>query len=1161
MDPDKHALVFKDYRSSQFTKADLVALLTLCESEPRITPRACSCSHIVKEPEYDGIVTALIVAYIPVIILLLILLCIICRRRHGAQDKISEQHTEKNSDISPKSPPSAALESNATPVVARESEHTFNTSKFVCTALYDNRIPLMKWFLINSLMLLVNPHNLGINDHRVFIAYLLLCLWTLMRIKKIYSNYQNTQEYILNRYACGAPSFTGPKVRPEVIRSTFMGLIMPSVKPSEEHTHAEAAADRNAAANFIDLLATQLGCNPYFMQRSRADERQQRPGSRKHYWAKDLTASESPENIPDNPLIALVDVDQYLDMPNMLLEHPAPYVLYTFQPEQTARVIGNYSYTFSADNTVHYHVSGGAKYVHKVWNYNVDNIVVSKYDGDLRVYSVAYLVDRRSTSPDHQLIMLTPLGSWYGTHPYDQSLNIEGNELQRLKVNCGNGFNRLVIHTLNGVKVSTSIPMQLACAVIPVTVDDTIASMTRTSKHDISLPQIEATIGMDRTAAAVLLEYHRSKTHSKPDVVYPVPEAVRRYQFEPARYDPDAKPSMIAFMSPIIHGAFCADRCVSNERRCIKGRIEDVRPRTLTLTPFIIKVIKEFVELLIPEKRANKFFPADYDEVRDRQNRPTQRHILENGEYERPNLLTRMFMKAEAYGKITDPRAISTINAPDKRDYSMIIYSFEAVLKSQKWYAFGKSPSDIASRVADICRGACSVANTDFSRFDGHVSNVLRLVEQHALLRAFRTEFHPTIIEKHKSQQHLTGLGKFGNKYQTATARLSGSPETSVFNSLDNAFVAFLALRKTRRNGAYLTPIEAFASLGIYGGDDGLTADIDASTYKHAASMVGQSLTVEPVQRGKLGVKFLARIYGPYVWNGDMNSCCDLPRQLAKIHVTPNMPSNVTPSMKLIEKLRGLSMSDPNTPIVATMCAKATKLVGGPLEADERTTSISSWLSRFDADKQYPNAASEWMHDYALHAIPDFDYKRFYAWLDRCKRLEQMLSPPLCVPVSEPKSTVPVVIEGMIIPYDYRTSDGSSWDEATPKPQIGQKKESKYESIVRSHTEHKHAVSAQQRETRATPAFEHTLHQGDVKTTLHVGSRTASPATRAGLDIQISTTPSNRSRGQVDTREYRPRSVVSIRNQGSCGLEPWEYQDAEVFQNTPPNMVWVPKRR
>jgi len=800
------------------------------------------------------------------------------------------------------------------------------------------------------------------------------------------------------------------------VRNSFNDLPMMVLPPLEGHTHGVAAADRSSASNFIDRLAGMIGRSAYFYQCSNADLRNDRQGSRTWHWSKDCTVQPSEFKLPENPLIAMVDVDHYIDMPTWLVDYHHPTILYTLQPHAVSRVASNYSYTFNSDNEVMYRVSGGGGFTHMVWNYSKDNLLLSLTFMGIPYRTVSYLVDRRQTSPDHELVMLTPTARWGWKGAFLARCWLTGGVLKRLNVVQERGFTRLMSSSLDGVKVSTGQVGSFASATVDAVVDDTIAITARCSDYKLTMPQVMSYVEGKREIAAPLLEFHRAKVLTKPDVVCPVKEAIHQYQFYPHLYDETAKPGMVAFMSPLIHGAYVPDQTVGNEKQAVQGRVTSVRPALLPLSPFLSKVMKEFATLLIPDDAKWQLDPVDDDEVMDRQSRPAQRRILGLAEASLPDRRTSSFVKKEPYANVKDPRMISTINGPDKREYSKFMYSFETVLKRQAWYAFGMTPVRIADRVVEVLARALMATNTDFSRFDGHGSNLMRELERIVILRAFRVQYHSALLELHRSQYNLKAYAKLGTKYETAFARLSGSPETSIFNTLVNAFVAFLALRKTKVDGLFHDAASAWLHLGVYGGDDGLTADVDPKVYESAASMIGQVLTVQPILRFGTGIKFLARVYSPEVWTGCVDSCCDLPRQLSKLHVTVQLPSNVSPQMKLLEKARSFILTDENTPIIGDFVKAVVKIHTSPIEQTEITAQIASWVSYFPKEVQYPNAAADWMMDYALNALPEFEYKRFLEWVGTANTYEKLLSPPMFQAPTQPETKVLVVVGAEVIP-------------------------------------------------------------------------------------------------------------------------------------------------
>jgi hypothetical protein len=202
----------------------------------------------------------------------------------------------------------------------------------------------------------------------------------------------------------------------------------------------------------------------------------------------------------------------------------------------------------------------------------------------------------------------------------------------------------------------------------------------------------------------------------------------------------------------------------------------------------------------------------------------------------------------------------------------------------------------------------------------------------------------------------------------------------------------------------------------MYGGDDGITADVDLAKYTKACADVGQVLTAEAIMRGDRGVSFLSRMYGPDVWEGDPNSCCDIPRQLSKFHLTVKLPPGYSAQDKLREKAMSYSLTDPNTPIIGKLCATAIDVLGVNTKEDPTLAATRSWFAKFDKTVQFPNTADHWMWDYAVEALPTLDVARFEAYISRSNTAAKLLLAPLIVePRHEPKNDAACLINGEIV--------------------------------------------------------------------------------------------------------------------------------------------------
>lgn len=781
-------------------------------------------------------------------------------------------------------------------------------------------------------------------------------------------------------------------------RNALTSVPEPRLTKSRAHSHPESAQSRSKATAMINYIAQEMGVQPFFYQRSRADERNGRLGSRQYYWAKDLTASPSP--LPLKPeLLAIVDVDYYMDMPDFLADYFCPVIMYTLVPSRAAKSQGEYSYTFDVDSSIKYDIAGGAKYSHKLWSYANDT--VTTYRGIFQSRSHVYQVDRRQIDDDHQLILLTPIArfscplmslNWFIHAPALDRLNV----IDVVKVNgVSTPFVRIDRQTEDGRRRSTGKPGMYVCADTEAADDDALALQSQLGKTELTIAQAKVTTQCDATSsAAVLTQYHRAKQPTPPSVVYPIAHSFKSFMFSPDTYDPSTKDSIQAFMAPLALGTYAPKVCQSNDTQAIVGRIEQVRPTDLELTGEMIGYMEEFVKLLVPN--AHLGHPVDHDEVYERQSRPSQRRHLDDAglqggiSSDKP----KSFMKREPYAKPTDPRNITTIPAPNKLMYSTYIYAFSNLMRTTKWYAFGKTPKEIAQRVADICSGAQEIVKTDLSRCDGRISFIFRHLEKMLMLRYFDESYHDQLVEIMRTQFQQRCVTATGYKYDSGDSRLSGSPETADFNSVDNAFMAYITYRRMG-----ISTYEAYMQLGLYGGDDGLTSDINVLLYTKAAAETGQLLEAEVVRRHESGVDFLARMYSSHVWTGALDSMCDFTRQIIKLHVTVTLPSNITPLMKLAEKLRGYKATDSNTPVFSSLVRSYERRYG-PLTKSENPEmrGVAGYYSDYSESDQYPNINVDgWMDDFVATQCPDFDRAKFENWVTLVSHGEaDILSPPLC---------------------------------------------------------------------------------------------------------------------------------------------------------------------
>ncbi len=766
------------------------------------------------------------------------------------------------------------------------------------------------------------------------------------------------------------------------VRGFFLDHPIPRPLISKTTDHPQAAADRAAASNFCDLFIKSIGCTPYFVQMSKSDQRKGRIGSRTRYWAKDIQCTPCNASLEPNMMPVMIDVDYYVDMPKYLAGLNRSMILYTQVPEVAGGFKDGVAHSFDETGRLVSRVLGGAEYRHKLWDYNVDVFTTHRwgtwweqlFKGEFFLTS-SYVVQRKRVAEGRMLILLGHIGTWTNISAVVANW-LHASRLKRFNP-VDNGFVR--INSLSDRGPTTSIAR--IDSILAATVDerdfDAARAAMRCITHNMSRAEVESHLSGPeaKREATVITDYLRSAVETAAAYVYPIDRSVNYFTSVKALGE-HLKPTMLPFMSPIIMANFVPLASKINEQVAVEERVLKLKTNVV-LTQSLSNHIQEFIELLVPTQSVLN--PTELQEVYERQARPTQRSLLAraDGMISRTWSRTVSFLKAEAYEELKDQRVIHTIPAVDKRDYALFAYPAMNYVKTLRWYAFGKYPLEVAERVAEVARDAEYVVETDLSRQDGRHSNAPRYLEQQFFLRLYDRKFHPIILEVMNKHHHKNGTTLRGFTYETEWQRLSGEIATSLGNTISAAFVAYRAYRK---NG--LSPKDAFDSIGLHGGDDGIAANVPAKLLMQSASEFGYLMKAKTVKRGSVGLSFLARIYGPHVWTGDLNSMTDPRRALAKFHLTP-IRQGLDKHVKLIEKCRSLWLSDAKTPVLGAFVTAVLEDSDDQFEFDPLVDPyrLRKWANLVPKDKQYPNIGRAWMYAYLRAQCPGIQIKEFNKWL------------------------------------------------------------------------------------------------------------------------------------------------------------------------------------
>lgn len=816
----------------------------------------------------------------------------------------------------------------------------------------------------------------------------------------------------------------------KLVRDAFENLQIPESQPVPDHSHGHTRAQRNSVNTAIRRLCTSLGKDPYFYGASKSQSKD--AGSREYYWAKDLEAHFRSDVVITQHAIVLEDVDYYVDMNALLCTHPENiFILSTFTPETTAGTTEDTAWRFKG-NEVILEVNGGGRYQHPLWNYDLDTFVAVS-----GLTTVVYDVCKRRTSLTRSLVVLTPIRILNGL-PAMVTRFLSGRRLERWNVKHGE-YCRLDSTVGSERLVSISKSDSTFSVTIPKFELDKLFEIARSSKtHHLNSYQVKTNVNGDgeNQGASLIANYVNEFVEpARQEHYYRDVNPVVKVGY--GDVDPDTKITVVPFAKPFLTAPACAhfmDR--NSSKKSVVERIEKPQQRVKNLKPlreFDQTGRSFFLEKLVP--KVGILTKMDYEEVYERCHKPSQKLGLEKASTAGPfsKVGVSSFMKKEAYPEPKAPRNISTF--PDKYKYAWAQYLHPVMdfMKALTFYAFGRKPVEIAEKVASICRTSRSACCPDVSKMDGHKNHVSRDLEIAFMLRLFGSDEHEEIKRLHSSTFNNKGYTEFGIVYEQDDSGASGSFDTSAFNTLIELEILFMAYaRQYKAEGhadCYELAWEAMLVKAIAGGDDGLAGDLAQVHVENSAKVRGFTVTGDTFYRGDMGVNFLARVYGPHVWDGDATSVCDLKRQMAKFHLTVN--TSLPPTVKLLEKARSFYLTDEHTPIIGDLCGKVLEL--STKEGVEDTGTILRYWDRWDKDVQFPNEYSEWMDILAEEWFPVEDLEAFNAWIMGCKTIDEVLNCPVNQDSEEfviEEEEVPELMKG------FRLNDGSFTIEVEPTQQM-----------------------------------------------------------------------------------------------------------------------------
>nr|APG76148.1 hypothetical protein [Beihai noda-like virus 28] len=647
----------------------------------------------------------------------------------------------------------------------------------------------------------------------------------------------------------------------------------------------------------------------------------------------DLSMPRDSPRIRNSTGFMMIDTDYYVHDWRPLLSYDKVVGMYTFSPIHVAGVDRDSPYTIQ-DDTVLYSVSGGGNWHHKVWDWRKTGEFITvdepgrvcnrrgrflKSLGFRRKHVYKKAVIGIPDTPNRTIVWLLPQWS-YMTHKFLPKVMLNEQEPSRLTYSAEGRPSWNFIQYNDGQELMVSLGYKGGQAHVEMP----------KWQYDIliNLPNAGAVssrmMACHYSAMSVSLfqQYYRNAEYdTNMSVVLGAP-----YELNPTPFVPQLGVSDDTFphtwraigpplleessMVPLIKEKSSFESSV--DFRVLKNVNKLLPPNWLDA------YVHEFLECLVP--RAGKGIPADWDEAVEDLDKPSQvaliRNILETlGEP--PMHMIEGFIKNEPTSKPN--RIISSF--PDVRylvAMTRLTLPFrEEILHEQPWFMPGKDPKQIAEEVCEYARSIQVPAEGDYSNFDGTVSewlqeNIINAAYLRWLDPRFRQEFQPLLRMLISCPARAK---RFNMLYEAGPGIKSGSPTTCDGNTMLNAFLQYVAIRRSDRT---TTPRVAFRLIGLAFGDDSLFDDKYKHEWLYVAKKVGMNLKIEPYDVEK-GITFLARVYPDPI--ATTTSFQDPKRTMMKLHLTSRQKT-VPLADAATDRLEGYLVTDSMTPIISTYCRK-----------------------------------------------------------------------------------------------------------------------------------------------------------------------------------------------------------------------------------------------
>jgi hypothetical protein len=778
------------------------------------------------------------------------------------------------------------------------------------------------------------------------------------------------------------------------LKSKFLNMTYPYVSLSTENPHANAARRRTMARTALYNLVRSVGKKVYAVSKSNKDVRERVDGSRPLYTLKDLSVPYDVQPDTRHHIPVLIDVDFHMsrfEIETALNGRPA--LMSTILPRCAAGFSDESKFNFNAKGEYCQDTSGKS-FTHGLWDWYQDDLLLLRWVWFLpigatiyccRSIEVAYTSElfgpkKEEYMPHRVAVLLEPkrhlslpalIATWalVGLEKRLTRLNVIDNDFVVMK------FSGVSFGKIPGQRgyVSIGRPGTMLCANIAEDVLDSLVNRCLTTKeisetYNASVvsrendPFCKALSPKNMTLLVSYIEkrvFSSSSTIGEPSVPKEQP-SIKHYNF--GREHKGV--SMFEIMPAFDLNCYAPVQSRANDKESVNKRLNlyTIGKKNKIFSQQGYSWARTFREFIVAD--IGTLSPASADEVYSTGSANQKRNFQRmNKVYEYVDFI-KTFMKRECYQKPKPPRIITPSPDKMKADYSKFTKPMSSACASAlPFYGPCNGPGSLANSVVRIVEASNSVIELDGEKLDANLGHDMQMIYLLLMMDAF-PGYEQEIADLHENTSVINCRTGNGVSFKQL-ALGSGWVCTSIMGTMSMALLVYGAYIKKG-----LSPENAYLSLkqkALIFGDDALVGDLTKDDLEKSSNVLGLHLKVV-VKEYNEPVCFLNRIFPPNVWHGSVDSICDVPRQLSKLHSSTHRDKKDDVHY-LAEKLNALYVNDASTPFIGEICRKYRELYHAAYGDVTLDTSQYFWASQ---PGHWPNGVNrDWAIAYVAEAYGD----------------------------------------------------------------------------------------------------------------------------------------------------------------------------------------------